>query len=162
MCYPRTRNLGPVTFNRDRAQLREHLDLDVDNDTLNFYMKKEFYVAKDIHELQIQIETFRKWIKIPTVHDSVGTQGLTTMLRGIRANFTLIQEMIVVSPNFCLKILSSLDRKFQRFLTKISEMTNVATANRDIWEFLPNKAKDTLEKLADGAAPDIMLPSSLL
>jgi hypothetical protein len=105
MCYPRTRNTD-----RDRAQLRENLDLDVGDETLNFYMKKDFYVASDIHELQIQIETFRKLVELLMVHDTVGTQGCTVMLWGIRQQFTLIQEMIVVSPNFCLKILYSLDR----------------------------------------------------
>jgi hypothetical protein len=49
LCFPRTRNLGPVAFNQDRVQLREHLDLDVDKATLTFYLKKEFNVAKDVH-----------------------------------------------------------------------------------------------------------------
>jgi hypothetical protein len=77
LCFPKTRDSGLVAFNQDKAQLREHLDLDRDEAKLRFYLKKEFTVlAKDIHELQIQIETFRNLLELLTCHDSVITQGL--------------------------------------------------------------------------------------
>jgi hypothetical protein len=37
LCFSNTRDLGPVAFNKDRAQLREHLDLDTDEATLNLW-----------------------------------------------------------------------------------------------------------------------------
>jgi hypothetical protein len=41
-------------------------------------------------------------------------------------------------------------------------MKDVTTANQETRSFLSNKAKDILEDVADGVAPVIMLPASLL
>jgi hypothetical protein len=99
LCFPKTRDSGPVAFNQDRIQLREHLDLNTDEATLKFYLKKEFTVAKDVHELQIQMETFRNLLKPLTCHDSVVTQGLSVFLREFKSHYTMIQEMFVIVPS---------------------------------------------------------------
>jgi hypothetical protein len=111
LCFPKTRDSGPVTFNQDRAQLREHLDLDTDKATLKFYLKKQFTVAKDVHELQIQFETLRNLLKLLMCHDPVVTQGLSVVLREFKSHYTMIQEMFVEVPQFGLKFLYSLDRQ---------------------------------------------------
>jgi hypothetical protein len=161
LCFPKTRDSGPVAFNQDRAQLREHLDLDTDEATLNFYLKKEFTVAKDVHELQIQIETFRNLLELLTCHDSVVTQGLSVIIRDFKKHYTMIQEMFVTVPQFGLKFLYSLDRHVQRFLEQVSSLKVVAAAHHSLRRFLIQKAEALLEGIADGIAPSIMLPASL-
>jgi hypothetical protein len=161
LCFPKTRDSGPVAFNQDRAQLREHLDLDTDEATLSFYLKKEFTVAKDVHELQIQVETFRNLLELLTCHDSVVTQGLTVVLREFRKHYTMIQEMFVTVPQFGLKFLYSLDRQIQRFLEQVSGLKVVAAAHHSLRRFLTQKAETLLEGVADGIAPAVMLPASL-
>jgi hypothetical protein len=88
LCFHKTRHSGPVAFNQDRGQLRKHLGLDTDEATLTFYLKKEFTVAKDVHKLQIQVETFRNLLKLLTRHDSVVTQGLYVVLREFKTHYT--------------------------------------------------------------------------
>jgi hypothetical protein len=132
LCFPKTRDSGPVAFNQDRAQLREHLDLDTDEATLRFYLKKECTVAKDVHELQIQIETFRNLLKLLTCHDSVVTQGLSVVLQEFKSHYTMIQEMFVTVPQFGLKFLYSLDRQVQRFLEQVYSLKVVAAAHHSL------------------------------
>jgi hypothetical protein len=67
LCFPKTRDSEPVAFNQDRAQLCKHLNLDADEATLTFYLKKEFTVAKDVRKLQIQVETFRNLLELLTM-----------------------------------------------------------------------------------------------
>jgi hypothetical protein len=160
-CYPRTRDSGPVAFNKDKAQLREHLKLDVDDETLSYYLKRDLFVAKDIHELTIQFETFRKLLELLSVHDTVATHGLTIAIRGFREYYTQIQEMIVVSPNFCLKILYAFDKHIQRFYQMVAGLGNPATSHTTVRNFLSSKAERIMEDLADGIAPSVILPASL-
>jgi hypothetical protein len=154
--FPKTRNSGPMAFNQDRAQLR------ADEATMTFYLKKEFTVAKDVHELQIQVETFRNLLGLLTCHDSVATQGLSIVLHKFKTHYTMIQEMFVTVPQFRLKFLYSLDRQIQRFLEQVSNLKVVAAAHHSLRRFLTQKAPETLlEGIADGIAPSIMLPASL-
>jgi hypothetical protein len=54
MGYTNTWDSGPVAFfHWDGAQLREHLNLDVDDETQYSYMKKEIFVAQDNHKIKI-------------------------------------------------------------------------------------------------------------
>ena len=161
LCFPKTRDSGPVAFNQDRAQLREHLDLDADEATLTFYLKKEFTVAKDVHELKIQVKTFRNLLELLTCHDSVVTHGLSVVLKGIKEHHTMIQEMFVTVPQFGLKLLYSLDRQIQRFLEQVSSLKVVESAHHSLRRFLTQKADALLEGVADGIAPSVMLPASL-
>ncbi len=121
-----------MAFNKYRAQLREHLDLDTDEATLNYYLKNEFTVAKDDHELQIQIETFRNLLELLTCHDSVVTQGLSVVLQEFKSHYTMIQEMFVTVPQFGLKFLYSLDRQVQRFLEQVYSLKVVAAAHHSL------------------------------
>jgi hypothetical protein len=73
-------------------------------------------VVKDVHELQIQIETFQNLLELLTCHDSVVTHGLSVALREFKNHYTMIQEMFATVPQFGLKFLYSLDRQVQRFL----------------------------------------------
>jgi hypothetical protein len=159
LCFPKTQDSGPVAFNQDRAQLCDHLDLDTDEATLKFYLKKEFTVAKDVHKLQIQIETFCNLLELLTCHDSVVTQGLSVVLREFKSHYTMIQEMLL--PRFRLKFLYSLDRQVQRFLEQVSSLKVVAAAHHSLRQFLIQKAEALLEGIAGGIAPSIMQPASL-
>jgi hypothetical protein len=113
LCFPKTRDLAPVAFNQDRAQLCQHLDLDMYEETLNFYLQEEFTAAKDVHELQIQAETFRNLLELLTCHDPVVTQGLSVVLRDFKKHYIMIQEMFVIVPQFRLKLLNCLDHQIQ-------------------------------------------------
>jgi hypothetical protein len=132
LCFPKTRDSGPVAFNQERAQLHEHLDLDADEITLTFYLKKEFNIARDVHGLQIQVKTFRNLLELLTCHDSVVTQGLSIVLREFKTHYTMIQEMFLTVPQFRLIFLYSLDRQIQRFLEQVSSLKVVAAAHHSI------------------------------
>jgi hypothetical protein len=118
-------------------------------------------VAKDVHKLQIQVETFRNLLELLTCHDSVVTQGLSVVLREFKTHYTMIQEMFVTVPQFGLKFLYSLDRQIQRFLEQVSSLKVVAATHHSLRRFLTQKAETLLEAIADGIAPSIMLPASL-
>jgi hypothetical protein len=118
-------------------------------------------VAKDVHELQIQVKTFRDLLELLTCHDSVVTQGLSVVLCEFKTNYTTIQEMFITVPQFGLKFLYSLDRQIQRFLEQVSSLKVVAATHHSLRRFLTQKADTLLEGIADGIATSITLPASL-
>jgi hypothetical protein len=102
-----------------------------------------------------RIKTFRKLIKLLSIHDSVTTKGLTITFWGIFHHFISIQDMIVVSLNFCLKLFYTLDQQLQQFLSQtIGLMTVPAAAHPELCcDFPENKAERLFEDLTDGIAP---------
>jgi hypothetical protein len=159
LCFPKSRDSGPGAFNNNRAQLREHLDLDTDEATLDFYLRQEFTVAKDVQELQIQVKTFWNLLRLLTrAITRLVTQGLSAVLQEFKKHYTMIQKMFVTVPQFGLK----LDCQIQRFQEQVSSLKVVAATHHSLHRFLTqNKAKTLLEGMADGIAPSIMLPASL-
>jgi hypothetical protein len=125
-------------------------------------LKKEFTVAKDVHELQIQVKTFQNLLKLLTCHE--GPSGHTGTIRCP----TGVQETLHEDPgNVCYGapiraevslFLGPPDPKVPR---ADLEPEGGRGRGRTLRRFLTQKAETLLEEITDGVAPSIMLPASL-
>ena len=160
MFYPRS--LGPTPINKDKQRIREFFDLDVDEDTIDHYLKMEYFVPKNENELRIQLETWRDTLAMVTCVDTVANDGLSHFLERFDDLYSTIQEMFQVVPNFGLLVLLTLDRHLQKFYEMVSEMRVVTNASSYERRYLHNKCDELIEALEGNVPPSIIIPKCLL
>jgi hypothetical protein len=119
LCRPKGATSGPTAFNRDRARVREYMGLDVDDEKIQYILKKDYFIPQHVHDMKIQIETFQFLLELVTVRRGVITRGLQVITKAFDQFHTLIEEMFLVVDNFALKFLHTLDRAIQGFLQKL-------------------------------------------
>jgi hypothetical protein len=101
---------------KGRGRIREFFALDADEDTLQFYQKKEFFIPTSKHELNIVLQTWHDLLVLMTVKDSIATEGLSLILEHYDKHYQVIQEMFASIADFGLTVLVILDNQLQKFL----------------------------------------------
>jgi hypothetical protein len=162
LCRPKGATSGPTAFNRDKARVREYMGLDVDDETIQYILKKEYFIPQHIHDMKIQIETFQFLLELVTVRRGVITRGIRVITKAFDQFHTLIEEMFLVVDNFALKFLLTLDRAIQGFLQKLLRLREPDQARGELRGYLERKARAVLQDLEDNLPPRIIVPASLL
>jgi hypothetical protein len=76
LCRPKVATSGPTASNRDKACVREYMDLDVDDEIIRCILKKEYFIPQHVHDTKIQIKTFQILLALVKVRRGVITRGL--------------------------------------------------------------------------------------
>ena len=110
-------NKGSSTESRikDRGRIREFFDLDLDDETVKFYQKKEFFVPTNKHESHIVLQTWHDLlVLLTTVKNSIAADGLSLILEKFDKHHQVMQEMFASVENFGLTVLVILDNHLER------------------------------------------------
>jgi hypothetical protein len=162
LCRTKGSSSGPTAFHKDKARVREYMGLDVDDDMINYILKKEYFIPLNVHDLRIQIETFQFVLELLTIRRGVLTKGLRVITESFDHYHTLLEEMFLVVDNFALKFLLTLDRAIQSFLQKLQRIRRPDQARGELRNYLENKAHTMLQDLEDNIPPRIIVPASLI
>jgi hypothetical protein len=159
---PLTQGTSTESTIQGKGRIREYFDLDVDEETLKFYQKKDFFIPTNEPELKIVLQTWHDLLVLLTVKDTIATEGLALILEKYDSYYQVIQEMFLSCKDFGLQVLIILDNHMQRFFEMVSEMKDVSKASTRQRDFLWNQANDFLDKLDNRQPPSVIIPQCLL
>ncbi|KAI2490830.1 hypothetical protein MHU86_23740 [Fragilaria crotonensis] len=78
MFHPKTVDLGSKTGRGGNELLREYLGMDVDEATLEFYMKQGFYTPNTPNDLRVQLQTALDMLELLTCDGTIAGRGWLT------------------------------------------------------------------------------------
>jgi hypothetical protein len=163
MFFPRSEIAsGATAINRDKQRIRDYFDLPVEEECVDYYVKKEYFVLRNAHQLEIVITAWKDLVELCTVENSIAVAGLKQFLSSLDDLYQILEEMFKVVPNFSLLIILSLDLHLQNFYERVSEMKDVATASPYDRGYLQRRADRLVQDLEEHTPPNILIPACLL
>jgi hypothetical protein len=118
MFFPRSEiPAGASVVNRDKQRIRGYFNLPVEEDCVNYYVQKEFFIPRSTNQLEIVVTAWKDLLELCTVPDSITVTGLSYFLTSFEDLYQILEEMFKVAPNFELLVILSLDRHLQNFMT---------------------------------------------
>ena len=161
MFHPKTVDLGSKGGKGGNKLLREYLGMDVDEATLEFYMKQGFYMPKNPHDLRVQLQTALDMLELLTCDGTIAGKGLAHVLESNRwaQLTTILNDRFKSEKDFGAKFYYSLDRHLQTFFNKVTRWDDIATEGQP--RYLVNKAEELIERLEDGLGLNVVLPIAL-
>ena len=81
MFHPKTVDLGAKSGKGGNELLREYLGMDVDEATLDFYMKQGFYTPTNPNDLRVQLQTALDMLELLSCDDTIAGKGLAYILK---------------------------------------------------------------------------------
>jgi hypothetical protein len=145
----------------ERQRVMEYFDCDVETSVIENYLKKEYVIPKDAHQLEIAIETRASFLELVTVKRTIAARGLRRFLEGLDDIYPTIEDMFVTSPDFGLKIMLVLDDHLQNFYDMVAETRDVSRLGPTDRRFLVDRADRLLQDLGKRVPPRIIVPASL-
>jgi hypothetical protein len=139
----------------------EYFDCDVETAVIDNYLKKEYVVPKDAHQLEIAIETWACFLELVTVERTIAGRGLRRFLEGMDDIYPTIEDMFITSADFGLKIMLVLDNHLQNFYDMVAEARDVTRLGPTDRRFLVDRADRLLQDLGERVPPRIIVPASL-
>ncbi|KAI2494736.1 hypothetical protein MHU86_19773 [Fragilaria crotonensis] len=141
--------------------LREYLGMDVDEATLEFYMKQGFYTPNTPHDLRVQLQTALDMLELLTCDGTIAGKGLAYVLDARRWGqlTTVLNDRFKSETDFGAKFCYALDRHLQTFFNKVTRWEDIATEGQS--RYLTNKAEELIERLEDGQGLNVVLPVAL-
>jgi hypothetical protein len=161
MFHPRSYTRGHRPLVKDKSQIREHLDVKHNEEIVEYFSRKQFYVAKRSSDLKIQLQTCLKVLELLTGRGSISTRGLSLVVDEFDRHLQFIDEMFDSDPDFGAKFAFAMDRALQQFFSTVQgarSLDDVSSWDRGLLE---KKAQGLLDDLLDARALDIVLPSCL-
>jgi hypothetical protein len=161
MFHPKTVDLGSKSGKGGNELLREYLGMEVDESTLEFYMKQGFYTPNTPHDLRVQLQTAHDMLELLTCDGTIAGKGLAYVLEPSRwaQMTTVLSDRFKSEKEFGAKFCYSLDRHLQTFFNKVTRWEDLATEGQA--RYLVNKAEELMERLEDGQGLNIVLPVAL-
>jgi hypothetical protein len=166
MFYPKTADTGGKAFGGggkgSTDLLREYLGMDVEESTLEYYMKQGFYTPSTANELRVQLQTALDTLELLTCDGTIAGKGLAHVLDPRRWGrlTTVLNDRFKAEVDFGTKFCYTLDRHLQTFLDRMTRWgEDVATEGQP--RYLVSKAEELLEKLEDGQGLNVVLPVAL-
>jgi hypothetical protein len=162
MFYPKTADSGGKAFGKGNSELlREYLGMDVEESTLEYYMKQGYYTPSTPNDLRIQLKTALDMLELLTCDGTIAGKGLAYVLDPRRWNrlTTVLNDRFNSETEFGAKFCYTLDRHLQTFLDKMTRWEDLAVEGQP--RYLTNKAEELLEKLEDGQGLNVVLPVAL-
>ena len=158
---PFSKSSATESLIKGRGRIREFFDLDTDDETLNFYQKKEFFVPTSESELKIVLQTWHDLLVLLTVEDTIAAEGLALILEKYDDHYQIIQEMFASNEDFGLTVLVILDNQLQKFFQMVADMPDVSKATAHQRDFLWKQANDFLDGLDNRRPPSVVIPQCL-
>lgn len=163
MFFPRSEmSAGPSGTSRDKQRIRDYFDLPIEEDCVDYYVKKEYFIPSNVSQLEIVLTAWRDLIELITVKNSIATAGLHIFLKSFEDLYQILEEMFRVVPNFGLLLILSLDRHLQNFYDMVSEMDDVTAASPYERGYLTRRADVLIQELEEHKPPSIIIPACLL
>ena len=164
MFYPKTVDTGGKAFGGKGSTelLREYLGMDVEESTLDYYMKQGFYTPATPNDLRIQLQTALDMLQLLTCDGTIAGKGIAHVLDPRRWGrmTTILNDRFKSEAEFGAKFCYSLDRHLQTFFDKVTRWgDDIAEEGQP--RYLAAKAEELLEKLEDGQGLNVVLPVSL-
>ncbi|KAI2500639.1 hypothetical protein MHU86_13860 [Fragilaria crotonensis] len=161
MFHPKTVDLGSKTGRGGNELLREYLGMDVDEATLEFYMKQGFYTPNTPNDLRVQLQTALDMLELLTCDGTIAGKGLAYILEPRRWSqlTTVLNDRFKSEKDFGAKFCYALDRHLQTFFNKVTRWEDIATEGQS--RYLANKAEELVERLEDGQGLNVVLPTAL-
>ena len=165
MFYPKTADAGGKAFGGGKGStelLREYLGMDVEESTLEYYMKQGYYTPSTPNDLRIQLRTALDMLQLLTCDGTIAGKGIAHVLDQRRWGrmTTILNDRFSSEPEFGAKFCYSLDRHLQTFFDKVTRWGD-DIADEGQPRYLVTKADDLLERLEDGQGLNVVLPVAL-
>ena len=90
-------------------------DAKLDEEAIKFYSKKDFFIPRNLPELEEQIRTTVKFLSLLTYPNGIAAEGYTYGLEYLDSNRTVFHEIASSRPLFCAEYAYMLDNVFQNF-----------------------------------------------
>ncbi|KAI2496586.1 hypothetical protein MHU86_17914 [Fragilaria crotonensis] len=135
--------------------------MDVDEATLEFYMKQGFYTPNTPNDLRVQLQTALDMLELLTCDGTIAGKGLAYILEPRRWSqlTTVLNDRFKSEKDFGAKFCYALDRHLQTFFNKVTRWEDIATEGQS--RYLANKAEELVERLEDGQGLNVVLPTAL-
>jgi hypothetical protein len=140
-------------------------DAKLDEASIKFYSKKDFYLAGNLPELEEQLHTTIKFLNLLTYEGGIASEGYTFGLRFLSENRPVFLQVIEKSPLFCTEFIYHLDSVFQTFLYKLGRHYQapnpIREARNELRRYQVKSIYGTMKGFEFGSIPNLTLPSSL-
>ena len=135
--------------------------MDVDEATLEFYMKQGFYTPNTPHDLRVQLQTALDMLELLTCDGTIAGKGLAYVLDARRWGqlTTVLNDRFKSEKDFGAKFCYALDRHLQTFFNKVTRWEDIASEGQS--QYLTNKAEELIERLEDGQGLNVVLSVAL-
>jgi hypothetical protein len=141
----------------------------LNDDTIKYFAKHEFYLADSVENLEIQLDTCVEFLGLMTVNRGIASEGFSRGLRYLKTYRSDFQNMQVADHLFVVKVAYFLDRVFQDFINDLGNNRlagdipgTIAAVKQDLEGEQTNLVHTILGQIKVGVAPPIQLPTSLL
>jgi hypothetical protein len=159
MFHPKTVSFGEKGGKGGNELLREYLvGMEVDESTLDFYMKQGFYTPNSSNDLRVQLQTALDTLELLTCDGTIAGKGLAFILEPSRwaRMSTVLNHRFKSEKEFGAKFCYTLDRHLQTFFNKVTRWEDMAEDGQP--HYLVHKAEELLERHEDGQGLNIVLP----
>jgi hypothetical protein len=164
MFYPKTADTGGKAFGGKGSTelLREYLGMDVEESTLEYYMKQGYYTPSTPNDLRVQLQTALDMLQLLTCDGTIAGRGIAHVVDPRRWGrmTTILNDRFRSEPEFGAKFCYTLDRHLQTFFDKVTRWGD-EIAEEGQPRYLSSKADELIEKLEDGQGLNIVLPMAL-
>ena len=164
MFFPKTADIGGKALGGKGSTelLREYLGMDVEESTLDYYMKQGFYTPSTPNDLRIVLRTALDMLQLLTCEATIAGRGLAHVLEPRRWSrmTTILNDRFSTEPEFGAKFCYTLDRHLQTFFDKMTRWGD-SVAEEGQPRYLAAKADELIERLEDGQGLNIVLPVAL-
>ena len=165
MCYPKTADTGGKAFGGGKGStelLREYIGMDVEESTLEYYLKQGYYTPTTPNDLRIQLQMALDLLQLLTCDGTIAGRGIAHVLDPRRWGrlTTILNDRFKTEAEFGAKFCYSLDRHLQTFFDKVIRWGD-EIAEEGQPRYLVAKADALLEMLEDGQGLNVVLPAAL-
>jgi hypothetical protein len=140
-------------------------DSKLDDESLKYYAKNEFYLAGDFTELEEQLRTTIEFLDLITRRKGISSEGYEYGLQLLLEHRPLFLELIDKRPIFCAEYIYMLDTVFQNFVYKLGsnylKSNPIKRAKRDLQYYQVDSITSAMRGFEVGVTPLLRLPASL-
>jgi hypothetical protein len=145
-------------------------DTKINEDTVRYFARHEYYLADSRESLEIQLETCVKFLDLLTAKGGIASAGYTQGLYLIKSNRSAFYTLFAHDPLLGVKIAYLLDRIFQEFIrvlcyhrSKAEELgkSTIKIARKELKKEQQLNVREALGPVKFGIMPVIQLPACL-
>jgi hypothetical protein len=145
-------------------------DTKINEDTVRYFARHEYYLADSLESLEIQLETCVKFLDLLTAKGGIASAGYTEGLYLIKSNRSAFYTLFAHDPLLGVKIAYLLDRIFQEFIrvlcyhrSKAEELgkSTIKIARKELKKEQQLNVREALGPVKFGIMPVIQLPACL-
>jgi hypothetical protein len=146
-------------------------DTKINEDTVRYFAKHEYYLSDSLENLEIQLETCVKFLDLLTAKGGIASAGYTEALYLIKSNRSAFYTLFAHDPLLGVKIAYLLDRIFQEFIrvlcyhrSQAEELgkSTIKLARKELRQEQKLNVREALGPVKFGIMPVIQLPACLV